>query len=170
MNPLLLTGPPAAGKSTTARALAQLRAWAAVIDVDDIRQLVVSGHAAPWDGDEGRRQQLLGVRNACDLAVRLTAAGFDVVLSDVVDTRTIGVYRQHLPDLVIIRLSLSLTEAWRRAATRPVYLTDKEFEDLHAADVVADLPVDATVEVEGMTQEDQTAAAMRVWSTPGGRH
>ena len=79
MHPLLLTGPPAAGKSTTARAVAALRPRAAVIDVDDIRLLVVSGHAAPWQGDEGRLQQRVGVENACDLANRLESAEFDVV-------------------------------------------------------------------------------------------
>jgi predicted kinase len=65
---LVLTGGPAAGKSTTARRLAQTRPRAALIDVDDIRQLIVSGAAAPWEGDEGRRQQHLGVENACGLA------------------------------------------------------------------------------------------------------
>ncbi len=64
----LLTGPPAAGKSTTARVLADAQPVAAMIDVDDIRQLVVAGHAAPWDGEAGLRQQRLGVENACDLA------------------------------------------------------------------------------------------------------
>jgi len=58
---LLLTGGPAVGKSSTAGLLARSRPRAAVIDVDDVRQLVVSGGAAPWEGEEGRRQQHLGV-------------------------------------------------------------------------------------------------------------
>ena len=62
MRPLLLTGPPAAGKSTTARVLADSLPVAAMIDVDDIRQLVVAGHAAPWDGEAGLLQQRLGSR------------------------------------------------------------------------------------------------------------
>lgn len=82
--PLLLTGPPAAGKSTTARDLGKMRERAAVIDVDDIRQVVISGHAAPWDGEEGRLQQRVGVENACDLAQRLHSVGIDVVIADVV--------------------------------------------------------------------------------------
>ena len=53
--PLLLTGGPAAGKSTTARRLADGLPLAAVVDVDDVRQLVTSGHVAPWQGDQGTR-------------------------------------------------------------------------------------------------------------------
>ena len=59
VRPLLITGPPAAGKSATARALAGLLPLAAVIDVDDLRQLVVAGHAAPWDGESGLVHQLM---------------------------------------------------------------------------------------------------------------
>lgn len=65
---LVLTGGPAAGKSTTALALATTTPRTAFIDVDDVRQLVKNGGAAPWDGEEGASQQLLGVRNATWLA------------------------------------------------------------------------------------------------------
>lgn len=51
--PLVLTGGPAVGKSVTARALAGGRVRCAVVDVDDVRQLVISGAAAPWEGEEG---------------------------------------------------------------------------------------------------------------------
>jgi len=50
--PLILTGAPAVGKSVTAQSLAARRERCAVIDVDDVRQLVVGGHAAPWDANE----------------------------------------------------------------------------------------------------------------------
>lgn len=130
MRPLLLTGPPAAGKSTTARSLAMLRPRGAVVDVDNIRQLVVSGHAAPWDGDEGRRQQRAGIENACDIAHRLHSVGIDVVLADVADHDTLAVYRRRLPELIVVTLDLSLAEARRRAATRPQHLTDEELRSV----------------------------------------
>jgi hypothetical protein len=75
--PLVLTGGPAAGKSTTAHALAARRTRCAVVDVDDVRQLVVSGAAAPWEGLEGREQQRLGVTNACGLARNFLAPDSD---------------------------------------------------------------------------------------------
>ena len=96
---------------------------AAVIDVDDIRQLVVAGHAAPWDGPEGIRQQRLGVENACGLARRFLEAGIEVVLADVVDASTISLYRGRLPGLLAVRLRLSLEAARHRAAQRPIHLT-----------------------------------------------
>jgi len=43
-------GQPAVGKSVTARALVEGRPRCAFIDADDVRQLVVTGAAAPWEG------------------------------------------------------------------------------------------------------------------------
>jgi hypothetical protein len=57
---LVLTGGPAVGKSTTARLVAAPRPRCAVIEVDDLRQLVQTGVAAPWDGMDGAVQRLLG--------------------------------------------------------------------------------------------------------------
>jgi dephospho-CoA kinase len=73
--PLLLTGGPAVGKTVTARVLAESTVRCAYIDVDDVRQLVKNGGAAPWDGEEGRAQHMLGVRNAAALAANFRADG-----------------------------------------------------------------------------------------------
>jgi predicted kinase len=58
---MLLTGGPASGKSATAAELAKTLPRVAVNDVDDIRHLVVAGHAAPCEGDDGVLQQRIGV-------------------------------------------------------------------------------------------------------------
>jgi len=129
--PLLLTGGPAAGKSTLATALAAGRARSARVDVDDVRQLVVRGHAAPWEGSDGARQQLLGVRNACALARNFLTEDIDVVIADVVSDRTVAAYRAQLPELRIIWLDLEPDEARRRAGTRPMHLSWAEFQTLH---------------------------------------
>ena len=50
-----VTGPPAVGKSTAARSLASTRPRCAVVEVDDLRRLVLTGAAAPWDGEAGAR-------------------------------------------------------------------------------------------------------------------
>ena len=126
--PLVLTGGPAVGKSTTGRLLARRCTRAAFIDVDDIRQLVIAGHAAPWEGAEGLAQQELGVLNTCDLAERFHQHGFQVVIADVLTPRTEQLYRRHLPGCVIVRLHTSPEEVRRRAGTRTVYLTDEELE------------------------------------------
>jgi predicted kinase len=164
VRPLLLTGPPAAGKSTTARVLADSLSVAAMIDVDDIRQLVVAGHAAPWDGEDGLFQQRLGVENACDLARRFAGAGIEVVIADVLTPRTAELYRARLPSVLIVQLRISLGEARRRAALRAVYLTDDEFELLHRQQPADKELYDAVVEVDGLDVAAQVAAVRDCWS------
>lgn len=116
--PLVLTGGPAIGKSTTAGQLARSLPRAAVIDVDDVRLMVVGGHVPPWQGEEGRAQQRLGVENSCGLARRFRRQGFDVVLADVLTPATAALYREMLPGCLIVRLHLTPREARRRAGTQ----------------------------------------------------
>jgi hypothetical protein len=160
---LVLTGPPAVGKSSTAHAVAATRLRCAVVDVDDIRQLVVSGHAAPWEGAEGVRQQALGVRNACALAVGLLAEGIDVVLADVLTPRTAEIYRVLLPGCLVVRLTAPLSVTRRRAASRPAWLTPDELDALHAADAAAPPAVDVTLDVAGLTLRQQVDEVCRTW-------
>lgn len=163
---LVLTGPPAVGKSTTAHALAATRERCSVVDVDDVRQLVVSGSAAPWDGKEGRRQQHLGVVNACALAHAFTAADIEVVVADVLTPATLETYRERLADVVVVHLTVTLEEAWRRAATRTVWLTDDEFVALHRADASLGPGADHTLDVTGLTLTEQVAAVDALWAEP----
>lgn len=130
LRPLLLTGGPAVGKTVTARALAESTARCAYIDVDDVRQLVQTGCAAPWDGEEGRAQHLLGVRNAAALAANFSAGGFNVTMSDVIDAELLHLYRELVPGVMVIRLSITRAMAHARAQSRRVYLTDQEFRNL----------------------------------------
>lgn len=163
---LLLTGGPAAGKSTTALRLVGPLERAAVVDVDDIRQLVVVGHAAPWDGREGRRQQRIGVQNACDLARRYLQNGIEVILSDVLIPETAALYRELLPGVLIVQLRLPLAEARRRDTLRPVYLTDNEFNALHASQA-NDSTSDRVLDVGHLSPDEQTELIARVWRTNG---
>lgn len=159
--PLLLTGGPAAGKSSTALALAATTVRTAFIDVDDIRQLVKNGGAAPWDGPEGTAQQQLGVRNAANLATNFLAAGINVTIADVVNSTTLALYRELLPSLRVIRLAL----VWKKPAVatqRPVFLTDVEFDELHHQQA-ASLKVDHELPVAGLSREAQVEAARRLW-------
>lgn len=161
--PLVLTGGPAVGKSTTGRALAEAAARAAFIDVDDLRHLIVSGHEPPWAGDEGRAQQALGVENACELAARLHAAGFDVVVADVVTPETAHTYRRKLPGCLLVHLVVSIEEALRRAATRKVWITEDEFRQLHRADIKQPPSADHSIDVTALTLSDQVASVAFLW-------
>lgn len=163
MRPLVLSGGPAVGKSTCGRMLASARERAAFIDVDDIRQLVVAGDAAPWSGPEGVRQNNLAALNTSALARTLSSHGFDVVIADFVTPESLTVYRRQLQDCLVMHLAISFDEAARRATTRPVYITAEEFALLHAR---MQNPPDADVvlHVDGLSVDEQTRAIAARWS------
>jgi hypothetical protein len=161
-SPLLLTGPPAVGKSAAARLLAARRQRCAVLEVDDLRQLVTSGAVAPWVPGEGEAQHLLAARNACSLAESFLAAGFDVVLTDVVPPAPAEVYRGAPHPPLVVRLDASLLETRRRAGTRPVHLTREEFEEVHAA--AQGWPAaDAVINADPLSLEELVEAVDDLW-------
>lgn len=160
--PLLLTGGPAAGKTVTGRALAEATPRCVYLDVDDLRQLVKNGGAAPWAGEQGRAQHFLGVRNAAVLAENFTRDGFTVTMSDVIDAELLATYRRLVPGLVVIRLLIDLPTARERARSRPVYLTEDEFETLHRQQRKP-LEVDHEMVVSSMTPEEQVSAVHTAW-------
>jgi adenylylsulfate kinase-like enzyme len=163
MRPLLLSGGPAAGKTTCARALAGAQGRAAYIDGDDIRQLIVAGASTLWSGPDGRAQHTLAARNTANLARNLIGAGFVVTASDIVTSEVLPVYRSHLPECFIVHLAITLDEARTRATTRPVYITDEEFELLHRISATPP-PVDLILDVTGMTVDDQIKYIGNAWA------
>ncbi len=130
---LILTGPPAAGKTTTAPQLAARLPRCAVIDVDLIRAMVVQPHIAPWRGEAGRAQLRLGALNACLLAQNFHEAGYDVIMLDVLTDETATIYRQQLerygPKIVLLLPALAVSLERNRARGQP--LTDAEVRLLY---------------------------------------
>ncbi|TDE42612.1 hypothetical protein E1295_27495 [Nonomuraea mesophila] len=160
---LVLSGPPAAGKSTLGRRVASTPDRCAFIDVDDVRQLVLAGMAAPWDGAEGRRQRRLSAVNACGLAGNFVAAGMDVVIADALNEETLAVYRATLRDLLVVRLRVAYECARERAMGRPVHLTWDEFAMLHREQesvAGADLWLDTTE----LTVEEAAGRLLALWA------
>lgn len=83
---IILTGTPAAGKTTVAKALLQQFAYGVHIPVDWVRGLVVSGLSNPigsWDA-ETERQFRLARDSAAQIAKTYAAGGFAVVVDDVI--------------------------------------------------------------------------------------
>jgi len=161
--PLVLTGAPAVGKSVTGHALALQRPRCAFIDVDDGRQLVVAGGAAPWDGEQGLVQQRLGAVNACALARNFLERDIEVVIADVLTPATAHIYSQQLPGCRIGHLTASWPEALRRPDTRPVWLTDDEFRMLHEADAASPPPAHHHLRVDDLTATQQLRLIDRFW-------
>jgi dephospho-CoA kinase len=137
MSLYVFTGPPGAGKNTIAEALSHLRARIAVIDVDQVRWMVRQPHKAPWEGSDGKEQQVLGVENACMLAEKFLKAEYDVAILDVLSDSTVALYRSMLGqyDPRIILLLPSYEEVLRRNALRPPRLSAEEIKMLYEEQV-----------------------------------
>jgi predicted kinase len=133
MSLLILTGPPAAGKNTIAEVYVKTHLKCAVIDVDDVRQMLKKPHRAPWEGKAGHRQQLLGARNAIVLTKNfIEAEGVDVLILDVLTEETARMYKRQLAKYhpKIILLSPSLGEVQKRNVKRGLTLKPKEILNL----------------------------------------
>lgn len=133
MGILILTGPPASGKNSIAPHIAKQRNRCAIIDVDQVRWMLVQPHAAPWEGEEGKRQMHFGVENACLLATRFADAGNDVIILDFLWDYTSGIYQDRLAayHLKIIQLMPTRAEILRRNVDRGGWLPPHEVEMLY---------------------------------------
>ena len=162
--PLVLTGGPGAGKNTCGRRLAEGRQRCAFVDADDLRQLVVAGAAAPWEGPEGERQRELGARSSAALAAGFGAAGFEVVVADVLTPASLRIWRLAVPDAVVVRLVQTPDEALRRLGGRHRWITDEELRWLHGVEAADPPAADAVLEVAGLDLDAQVAALEHLWS------
>jgi hypothetical protein len=129
MQPIFfLTGPPAAGKSTLAKALLQRYEFGIHIPVDDLREWVVSGLALPmgWT-DETTRQFALAENAACDLAIRYQDAAFAVAIDHCQGPPTLDkLIEERLNGRLVIKIAVvsDLETNLRRNVQR----TNKDFD------------------------------------------
>jgi adenylate kinase family enzyme len=86
----ILTGPAGAGKSTIAGLLCAQLHRSAHIEVDLLREMIISGYASPIPGEAdalaAAEQIRLGATNAAALARNFSLAGFEVVIDDTIET------------------------------------------------------------------------------------
>src|SRR4051812_833127 len=80
---LLLTGPPGAGKTTTARVLAERSDRAAHIESDRFFGFIASGYVEPWK-PESHDQNEVVMRAVGDTAATYAAAGYFTIVDGIV--------------------------------------------------------------------------------------
>jgi adenylate kinase family enzyme len=95
----IITGPAGAGKSTVAKELAKKFSRVAVINVDSLRNSIITGRVKPWPWNEESKLQVeLSAENACALAKNFLSKGFSVVIDDVIGRQLLAYYSQNLKD------------------------------------------------------------------------
>lgn len=119
---LIVSGPPGAGKSTVARAVAERSERAVCIEADWFWTTIVSGFVAPWlpESDAQNRAVLRAFLSA---ALELERGGFDTVVDGIVGPWMFDVVADvlgdHAEQLDYVVLRPSLDTCLERATTRP---------------------------------------------------
>jgi len=134
---IFLTGAPGVGKSTLGRLLAETYDKALFIDLDEIRDWVVSGLSQPSQGwsDETTKQFDLAHVAAGKMAHIYSQAGFAVVVAHCSNPDSFERFKEHCPHARVVCLVADLETNLHRNATR----TNKNFDPKDIAFFVHDL-------------------------------
>ncbi|HEY7679178.1 MAG TPA: AAA family ATPase, partial [Terriglobia bacterium] len=174
---LLLSGPPASGKTTVARLLSERYDRVAHIDANAVRRLRSAGLSPLLRQDpESERQRRLAVRNAAALAHNFIADQVGVVIEDIVLPDSLNLYRDELSPAGVrihfVRLMPSLESCHARnrmrdhERVRPAWL-DFTYRAVANAGDFAGVAIDSThqspIETTDRLQALTTSGESVIW-------
>jgi predicted kinase len=125
---LLLTGPPGAGKTTSAPLVAEHFAPSVAIEADALWAHVVRGFIEPWEKGSHEQNRAL-VRASLAAAARLAGAGYATVLSGHIGPWFIDVVNDELSDLTVPAVYMVLRPSLEECLARCV---ERQSDPRHA--------------------------------------
>jgi len=174
---LIITGPPGAGKSSVAEALAERYDRVAHIDVDTVRHFITpTGYVSP--GKSGfERQRSLATRNACAMARNFLGERIAVIVDDVVITR--AELDEYVTELMPAGVPVHYIRLWmplgvcqqrnrrRREARQPDSRVETVWREFEAAGDIGGSTIDSS-ELDAYATADRvqaltTSGASIVW-------
>jgi predicted kinase len=161
---LLLGGPAGAGKSTLARAWCGTRKRAVHVELDCVRDLIVTGRADPQEPSATQSEQYVtSVHATCALARTFAESGYDVVLDDVLEPEAFeAAWRPQLRELdwSIVVVLPTLEETLARSRARSKRVQERHTAAQHARS--SGWPNDAVLDTTGLSVSQSVEALSAV--------
>ncbi|MCI0855684.1 MAG: zeta toxin family protein [Chloroflexi bacterium] len=174
MQIVILSGPPGAGKSATAQALCDRYDRMLHIDMSKLRDFLRMGLFRPWDTSaEATAQRQLFISAACGMAKQFLAAGYGVVIDDVITADELPVYQRELavdeavhfvvllPDIELVRERAGHGQAERLSALHERFANWREVAVVEPGDLAPELVADRVMALaaEGKALVSESAGA-----------